>query len=350
MSTPKPTVLSLDNKKLSKTVRDSTFAGWPCSRVDWMASGANMGLIEKEIVEVRTNEPAKHMPNLVRKLEALDLTDDQHLPFGLTQYVPKDEKKWFPIDAMDQQLMTYIPEASGMDESAYKAQLAGLGIMGTNTIDYKLNFRTKLFFGVRYLYSQGASAMHGMCKVGPIFHRCKSCKYKPEISTDVMGVEEVPGALGDTFNLFKTKVDARLNSSLVNLYLQGGAGNIGLSGHYDATHLFERPIWSVRLLHDAELRFVLGGAGQTCYSKEVPPLASIPLMRGALTVMYGFAARGPMHQVHVDRTPTASLVIRTVHPELLWKKRPREAEQVKCEYCEYKGSWAEVFEHEVQDH
>jgi site-specific DNA-cytosine methylase len=130
---------------------------------------------------------------------------------------------------------------------------------------------------------------------------------------------------------------------------RAGAGNIGLSGHYDATHLFERPIWSLRLLHDAELRFVLGGAGQTCYSKEVPPLASIPLKRGAVTVMYGFAARGPMHQVHVDRTPTASLVIRTVHEALLSKKRPREAERdIKCDYCDHKGSWAEIFEHEIQ--
>ena len=166
-----------------------------------------------------------------------------------------------------------------------------------------------------------------------------------------MGVDEMPGALGDTFKQFQVHVDPRLNSSLVNLYLDGGAGNIGLSGHYDATHLFERPIWTVRLLNDAELRFVLGGAGQTCYSKTVPALASIPLKRGAITVMYGFAARGPMHQVHVGNTPTASLVIRTVHPALLSKKRARETEeQVNCEYCNHKGSWAEVFEHEIREH
>ena len=93
----------------------------------------------------------------------------------------------------------------------------------------------------------------------------------------------------------------------------------------------------------------MGAPGHTCYSKHVPPLASIPLFRGAVTVMYGFAARGPMHQVHVGRTPTASLVIRTVHPALLSKKRTRETE-VKCDHYHYKGGWADVFEHEIRDH
>jgi hypothetical protein len=311
-----------------------------------------MALIEKEIVGVRTYEPAKQTPPLVRKLESLDLSaDDEHLPFGITQYVPMDSEEWFPIDAMEQELMTYVPAVQGMDEGAYKTQLSQLGITGEKTIDYLVNYRTKLFFGVWYNYSKAASAKHGMCKVVPIFHKCKSCKYKPDISTKVMGVNAMPGALGVTFKLFQKYVDDRLNSSLVNLYLKGGAGNIGLSGHYDATHLFERPIWTVRLLNDAELRFVLGGAGQTMYSKDVPPLASIPLYRGAVTVMYGFAARGPMHQVHVGNTPTASLVIRTVHPALLAKKRARETEGgVKCDYCNHEGSWEDVFEHEIRDH
>jgi len=91
MSLPKPALLNVKNKKLSATISHSAFAGWPCWRIDWTASRASMALIEKEIVGVRTNEPAKQTPDLVRKLEALDLTGDDNVPFGITQYVQASE-------------------------------------------------------------------------------------------------------------------------------------------------------------------------------------------------------------------------------------------------------------------
>ena len=119
-----------------------------------------------------------------------------------------------------------------------------------------------------------------------------------------------------------------INQVVINAYLKQGAK---LLGHYDSPHLFRRPIVSLRLLSACELSF----GTFPCPSfiskavngrSEKPRLFAIPLPRGAITRMEGFAARAVRHGIMpVEEGPTASIIFRQVHEKLLMQTEEDQA-------------------------
>ena len=93
---------------------------------------------------------------------------------------------------------------------------------------------------------------------------------------------------------------------VINVYHDQGSG---LGVHQDPKELFNRPIYSIRLFSDSVLSFGCRGLGMVLRKQ------AIPLPRGAITVMEGYAANKAKHCVRPSDThsKSASLLLRSIH-------------------------------------
>ena len=314
-----PALLSEQNGKFTtvstaKTLRD----GVRGTMITSMCSSKIITVTDEKISSVRGPGSSTETPKFVRELRAVDASGDTHKEFGVTTFRPDSPPA--VLVELEKEMRKYLPVAN-MSEKEYKEKVAALGITGDKTVDCLPGWRTKLFFGRFYGYGGGHSSKHGMCPVTPLAagETCPSCKYKHEVLPEVHPFDQMPAAFAAAAAWLQEHFappGTVHNTALVNMYARSG---IGLKSHYDSPHLFKPPIISVRLFNDAALWFTLGGSGQAGYSDDVPPLAKIEQKRYDVTIMSGFAARGPMHQVQVskDAMPVASFLSRTMHPELL---------------------------------
>lgn len=120
--------------------------------------------------------------------------------------------------------------------------------------------RTKLFFGYRYSYGKGTTTL---------------------LYEDVDPIPTWIHALINT--LRKKKICGDIDQVTINHY---ETTNASIGVHQDSIALFERPIYSLRLLSDSVLSFGCKGLGM----KKTHEYVGIPLKRGIVTVMEGFAA------------------------------------------------------------
>ena len=186
--------------------------------------------------------------------------------------------------------------------------------------------RTKYFFPT-YGYGQGTELpKNGWCPRAPLKDPTKACKL-------CGGMQKVSSRqCNDMPSWLKTAARTVLGTDLaegldcinqvvMNVYHKPGAK---LIGHYDSAHVFREPIVSLRLIEAAELSFGVMNCPSMISKQDSngrsdkPRLFAIPLPRGVLTRMEGFAARTVKHAIMpVERGPTASIIFRQLHEELL---------------------------------
>ena len=192
--------------------------------------------------------------------------------------------------------------------------------------------RTKYFFPT-YGYGQGTELpKNGWCPRAPLkdpTKACERCGGMQKVSS--WKCNDMPDWLKEAARtVLETTAAAGLdciNQVVMNVYHKRGAK---LVGHYDSAHVFREPIVSLRLLEAAELSFgvfncpSMISAQDSNGRSDKPRLFAIPLPRGVLTRMEGFAARTVKHAIMaVERGPTASIIFRQLHEELLSTKEDK---------------------------
>ncbi|KAF5269578.1 hypothetical protein FQR65_LT05916 [Abscondita terminalis] len=102
-----------------------------------------------------------------------------------------------------------------------------------------------------------------------------------------------------------------INSAVINEYQPGGC----IVSHIDPSHIFDRPIISVSLFSDSALCFGCKFEYKPIRSSE--PILRLPLPRGVVTSLSGFAANNITHCVRPEDTPSyrAVILLRRVRPD-----------------------------------
>ena len=295
------------------------------------------------------------IPELTKRACAA-LEDDEgtpNAPLGLTQWIIEDPSAE-PFASLERAIREHA--ISGLEplSGATKETYTALHGLADETIDMSRGkkdkvMRVKLFYP-KYKYGNDGGAKHGMCMAAALLRdKCPGCHNAPVVtvakcnampdyiksfaSNLLDATERAESPDGDATERAESpgglicKLDS-INSALVNLYLRQ-SGSTVLGRHYDSPHIFARPIYTLRLLRPATLSFVTGGLRLNVpYLTEdrphvkkcaYPIYFDIPLPRGCLTEMSGFAANVLEHCVRLtaDDGPTASLVLRHIHESLL---------------------------------
>lgn len=249
------------------------------------------------------------------------------IPLGVTQWL-LPSAQYEQVEAILRRLEVSEDLATALQELGLAGETIDITPKGSATPS-----RLKLFHPL-YGYGEGKGAKHGMCRPNPIptGSKCNACGNAPIV--EVGGCNDIPDDIKAFASvLMNAKEDGAdmcklpsINSALVNLYWKNaGAGSL-LGEHYDSSHTFARPVYTLRLLSPGLLTFVTGGfQGRSPYlrtdhekGKGFPIYFNIPLPRGCLTEMTDFAANVLQHCVRrVCERPTASLVLRHIHESLL---------------------------------
>lgn len=182
-----------------------------------------------------------------------------------------------------------------IDEVVIKAEL---GKYKSHTVD-RAPLRNKYFFGEGYTYGSQLE------KKGPGMERL----YPPG------EVDEIPTWVKDL--VIKPIVKARIvpegffNSAVINDYQPGGC----IVSHIDPIHIFDRPIVSVSFMSDSALSF--GCKFSFKPIRCTRPILCLPLSRGCVTVLSGFAADEITHCVRPQDTVKrrAVIILRRVLPD-----------------------------------
>lgn len=102
-----------------------------------------------------------------------------------------------------------------------------------------------------------------------------------------------------------------INSAVINDYQPGGC----IVSHIDPLHIFDRPIISVSFLSDSALSFGCKFRFKPIRVSE--PIVSIPVSRGCVTILKGYAADQITHCVRPEdtRARRAVIILRRVLPD-----------------------------------
>ena len=170
-------------------------------------------------------------------------------------------------------------------------------------------------------YAAGKTPKSGDCDEQPLppDQRCPKCKGKQSLHT-----EECNNIPDWFYHASKPCVASVLvnvgilengwaTSAILNVYHKSG-GKLGQ--HYDSPHLFVRPIIGISLFGEKPLTFGVKGLGMR--KQDFHYAVNMP--RGAVTVMYGFAANKINHAVLPVPHKAATLLLRRMHPTLLGEK------------------------------
>ncbi|CAM1302923.1 ALKBH5 (predicted) [Pycnogonum litorale] len=152
-----------------------------------------------------------------------------------------------------------------------------------HTVD-RAPLRNKYFFGEGYTYgSQLEKRGPGMERVYPTGE-----------------VDDIPEWIHNmiTKKLISKKIipDGFVNSVVINDYKPGGC----IVSHIDPVHIFHRPIVSVTFMSDSALSF--GCKFRFKPIRVTKPIFSVPLCRGHVTCLSGYAADGITHCVRPQDT------------------------------------------------
>jgi len=258
---------------------------------------------------------------------------------GLTQYELDTSNSMF-TDLEDK--VRKIAEDPRCKEATGAEQvLRENGVGGVNTVDISASkesavARIKCLWP-KYQYGKGGGCKHGMCSPAALpdgATKCKACGNSPQVT--VGGCDNMPTWV-KSFALdlmHATTADGEkvcklsdINAALLNIYLKNQGSSYGLGRHFDSPHIFDRPIYTLRFLRPGVLSFVPGGLRQNALavmppnprSAGFPIYFEIPLSRGCLTEMTGFAANVLQHCVRFgdEVGASASLVLRHIHTSLL---------------------------------
>jgi len=168
----------------------------------------------------------------------------------------------------------------------------------SHTVD-RAPLRNKYFFGEGYTYGSQ------LAKKGPGMERL----YPPG------EVDEIPTWVNEL--VIKPIVKARIvpqgffNSAVINDYQPGGC----IVSHIDPIHIFDRPIVSVSFMSDSALSF--GCKFSFKPIRCTRPILCLPLSRGCVTMLSGFAADEITHCVRPQDTVKrrSVIILRRVLPD-----------------------------------
>ena len=182
--------------------------------------------------------------------------------------------------------------------------------------------RTKYFFP-KYTYGKDENGKNqtpkrGDCTAEPLPPGvvCKRCKGAQTIVTEQCN--NIPAWIyqPDGACLARHLVELGIlengwaTSAILNVYNKKGGK---LLAHFDSPHLFERLIVALSLFSGKILSFGVKGFGMK--PQEIHYDVDMP--RGAITIMYGYAANKVNHGVKPVTEKAASLLLRRMHPSLL---------------------------------
>lgn len=179
-----------------------------------------------------------------------------------------------------------------IDETIAKGDAGGFR---KHTVD-RAPLRTKYFFGEGYTYGgQLEKKGPGMEKLYPKGEVDDIPKWIHEL---VIGPIVAAGIIPKDF----------INSAVINNYLPGGC----IVSHIDPPHIFERPIVSASFFSDCALSFGCRFTFQPIRASE--PVYKLPLRRGQVTLMSGYAANDITHCVRPQdvRSRRAVVILRKV--------------------------------------
>ncbi|CAG2055067.1 unnamed protein product [Timema podura] len=177
-------------------------------------------------------------------------------------------------------------------------ELADGGKYKPCTVD-RAPLRNKYFFGEGYTYGSqlskrgpGMERLYPPGEVDPIPEWVHELVIKPLVKSNV-----VP--------------DGFINSAVINDYQPGGC----IVSHIDPIHIFDRPIISVSFMSDSALSF--GCKFSFKPIRVSKPILCLPLSRGCVTVLSGFAADKVTHCVRPEDTIArrAVILLRRVFPD-----------------------------------
>ncbi|XP_070579362.1 RNA demethylase ALKBH5-like [Ptychodera flava] len=167
---------------------------------------------------------------------------------------------------------------------------ADRGMYKDHTVD-RAPLRNKYFFGEGYTYGSQ------LAKRGPGQERLYQ---KGE-------VDEIPEWIDEL--VIKKLVDNKIipegfvNSAVINDYQPGGC----IVSHVDPIHIFDRPIVSVSFLSDSALSF--GCKFSFKPIRVSSPVLNLPISRGCVTLLSGYAADGITHCIRPQDTKERRAVI-----------------------------------------
>lgn len=233
-------------------------------------------------------------------------SNDQY--FGVTQYLDAFTEGEV-IEAEKCIDVTVHEEKEARRLAMQRAAHAAVNVTLPPHLDMKMNEkRIKLYYGYRYEYNN------------PKSEETLAEARIPKLFADVPPIPEWLRGFG------RRAVEVGAIPSLdfidigvVNMYADTGAK---LSVHVDPSSLFKRPIVSARFFGDGVLSF--GAKGQY----EGQRLHSVPLLRGALTVMQGYAADHVTHAVVVTdvKGKGCSVMMRGCQPAAIAAAEDKKAQ------------------------
>ncbi|XP_046989144.1 RNA demethylase ALKBH5-like [Schistocerca americana] len=177
-------------------------------------------------------------------------------------------------------------------------ELADKGKYKPCTVD-RAPLRNKYFFGEGYTYGSqlskrgpGMERLYPQGEVDPIPDWVHNMVIEPLVKAGI-----VP--------------DGFINSAVINDYQPGGC----IVSHIDPIHIFDRPIVSVSFMSDSALSF--GCKFSFKPIRVSKPILCLPLSRGCVTILSGFAADEITHCVRPEDTIArrAVILLRRVFPD-----------------------------------
>ncbi|XP_067672775.1 RNA demethylase ALKBH5-like [Haliotis asinina] len=175
---------------------------------------------------------------------------------------------------------------------------AEAGVYKDCTVD-RAPLRNKYFFGEGYTYGSQ------MAKKGPGQERLYP---KGDVDEVPKWIEKlVINPLYDAEIVPKGFV----NSAVINDYMPGGC----IVSHIDPPHIFDRPIFSVSFFSDSALSF--GCRFSFKPIRVSKPVLTLPIQRGCVTVLSGYAADGITHCIRPQDVVArrAVIILRRVLPD-----------------------------------
>ncbi|XP_002732258.1 RNA demethylase ALKBH5-like [Saccoglossus kowalevskii] len=175
---------------------------------------------------------------------------------------------------------------------------ADRSIFKKHTVD-RAPLRNKYFFGEGYTYGTQLD------KKGPGQERLYP---RGE-------VDDIPGWVQELVikRLVSSKMipDGFVNSAVINDYKPGGC----IVSHVDPIHIFERPIASVSFMSDCALCFGCKFSFKPIRTSR--PLLSLPLTRGCVTLLSGYAANDITHCIRPQdvKARRAVIILRKVRDD-----------------------------------
>ncbi|XP_014276356.1 RNA demethylase ALKBH5 [Halyomorpha halys] len=228
--------------------------------------------------------------NEVLKHRAQGLTNSI-IPTVKKHIVSKSSASEKIIEGIEQYYVFKEDECSEIEKEIEKVMYdANNGKFKPFTVD-KTRLRFKYFFGERYTYGDG----FGKEVLFP----------KGEVDPIPVWISRLIITPLESAGIFPTGF---INSAVINMYLPGGC----IVSHIDPPQIFERPIVSASFFSDCLLSF--GCKFSFKPIRVSNPVFTLPLFRGSVLCLSGFAADGITHSIRPQdvKTRRAAIILRRV--------------------------------------